>query len=95
MGRDLGGSGLTIGGLATFFAVGCPVCNKLVLLALGTSGALNMFAPIQPIIGVGSLVILAATVRWSLRRRAEGCAVGALRYVFEPTAELPNSSDRA
>ena len=74
-GRDVGGGGLTIGGLATFFAIGCPVCNKIVLLALGTSGALNVFAPIQPLIGIGSLVILAATVRWSLRRRAVGCAL--------------------
>ncbi len=76
-GRDLGGSDLTLGSLATFFAIGCPVCNKIVLLALGTSGALNVFAPIQPLIGVGSLVILAATVRWSLRRRAKGCAIPA------------------
>jgi hypothetical protein len=30
--------GLT-GAIVSFFAVGCPVCNKLVLLALGTSGA--------------------------------------------------------
>ena len=74
-GRDFGSSGLTVGGLAAFFAVGCSVCNKLVLLALGTSGALSVFAPIQPLIGIGSLVILAASVRWSLRRRAEGCAV--------------------
>ncbi|NDA50523.1 MAG: hypothetical protein EBY60_08930, partial [Actinobacteria bacterium] len=29
----------SVGGLLAFFAVGCPVCNKLVLLALGTSGA--------------------------------------------------------
>ena len=74
-GRDLGSSGFTLGGIATFFAVGCSICNKIVLLALGTSGALNVYAPIQPLIGMASLVILAATVRWSLRRRAQGCAV--------------------
>ena len=27
------------GGLLSFFAVGCPVCNKLVVIALGTVGA--------------------------------------------------------
>ena len=74
-GRDLTGSGLTIGSLAAFFAIGCPVCNKIVLLALGTTGALTVFAPIQPIIGIGSLVLLTVTVRWSLRRRASGCRV--------------------
>jgi hypothetical protein len=78
-GRDLTGSGLTLGSLATFFAIGCPVCNKIVLLALGTTCALNVFAPIQPIIGIASLALLAATVRWSLRRRAIGCAVAEAR----------------
>ena len=38
------------GGVLTFFAVGCPVCNKIVLLALGASGALQWFAPIQPLL---------------------------------------------
>jgi len=74
-GPDHTGSGFTIGSLAAFLAIGCPVCNKIVLLALGTSGALNVFAPIQPLIGLGSLVLLGATVVWSLRRRARGCAV--------------------
>jgi len=30
------------GGLLTYFAVGCPVCNKLVLLALGSAGAMTV-----------------------------------------------------
>jgi hypothetical protein len=44
--------------MATFFAVGCPVCNKLVLIALGASGAVQWFAPFQPYlaaIGIGLL----------------------------------------
>jgi len=73
--RDRESGAFTVGGLAAFFAIGCPVCNKLVLLALGTSGALNVFAPIQPLIGVASLVILGVTLRWRLRRRAAGCAI--------------------
>ena len=42
---------MKVGGAGTFlayFAVGCPVCNKLALVALGYSGALQYFAPIQP-----------------------------------------------
>ena len=35
------------GGFLSFLAVGCPICNKLVLLLLGTSGALTYFAPFQ------------------------------------------------
>lgn len=56
-----------IGGLLAFFAVGCPVCNKLVLVALGTTGALELFAPIQPLLAVGSLVLLAVALRVRLR----------------------------
>jgi hypothetical protein len=33
------------GGLLTVLAVGCPICNKLVVLALGTSGAMAWFEP--------------------------------------------------
>src|SRR5690625_69056 len=40
-----------IGGLGAFLAVGCPTCNKLVLLLLGSGGALTYFAPLQPILG--------------------------------------------
>ena len=69
-----------LGGVAsfgTFLAIGCPLCNKLALVLLGTSGALSVWAPIQPVLGAASLVLLAATVVWRLRLRASGatCAV--------------------
>lgn len=51
--------------LLTFFAVGCPVCNKLVLLALGTTGAMKFFEPVQPILAVLSIGLLV----WALLRR--------------------------
>ena len=41
------------GGLLSFLAIGCPICNKLVVLALGLGGALRWFAPIQPLLGGG------------------------------------------
>lgn len=53
------------GGMATFFAVGCPVCNKIVLLALGTTGALQFFAPIQPYLAAASIGLLL----WALASR--------------------------
>lgn len=55
------------GSLLSFFAVGCPVCNKLVLLALGASGALSVFAPIQPILAIASLGLLGYALRARLR----------------------------
>ena len=57
-----------IGGLVSFFAVGCPTCNKVVVLALGTTGALDWFAPAQPILAVVSIGLLA----WALRSRLRG-----------------------
>ncbi|MEG3627691.1 hypothetical protein [Streptomyces poriticola] len=61
-----------LGGLLSFLAVGCPVCNKLVLLLVGTSGALTYWAPLQPLLAVASLVLLAEA---ALRRlsTAEVC----------------------
>ncbi|MET9352617.1 hypothetical protein ABZY14_06275 [Streptomyces sp. NPDC006617] len=48
-----------IGGVLSFFAVGCPVCNKLVLVLLGASGALSYWAPLQPLLAVLSAGLLA------------------------------------
>jgi hypothetical protein len=58
----------SLGGLLSFFAVGCPICNKLVVIALGTSGALTWFAPVQPYLGVVALGLLV----WALRIRLRG-----------------------
>lgn len=40
------------------FAVGCPICNKLVVLTIGVSGALSLWAPAQPVLAALSLVLL-------------------------------------
>lgn len=66
---------LTLGGLLSFLAVGCPICNKLIVLALGISGALRYFAPIQPLLGVASLALLGVTAWTRLRTLRTGCAV--------------------
>ena len=64
---------LTVGGLLSFLAVGCPVCNKLVVLALGFGGAMRWFAPVQPLLGVASLVLLGASAWARLRAVRAGC----------------------
>lgn len=63
-----------VGGLLAYFAVGCPVCNKLVVIALGTSGAMSWFAPLQPVLAVAALVLLVIALRGRLRN-ATSCAV--------------------
>ena len=55
------------GGTLAWFAVGCPVCNKLALLALGYSGAITWFAPIQPFLAVGALILTGVALVWRLR----------------------------
>lgn len=64
-----------LGGLVSYFAIGCPVCNKLVVLALGSSGAMSWFAPLQPLLAVASVGLLAWAL-WTRLRTAESCAVG-------------------
>ena len=60
-GRTLGAT------LLSTFAVACPVCNKLVVAAIGVSGALTYWAPIQPVLGVLSIALLATGLLLRLR----------------------------
>lgn len=76
-----GGAWGVVGGLATFFAVGCPVCNKLVLLALGYAGALQFFEPIQPYLAGSAIALLAAAF--------------VLRVARERTCPLPAAARRS
>jgi hypothetical protein len=61
----------TVGSVLSFLAVGCPVCNKVVVLALGTSGALTYFEPAQPWLGGLSVLLLGYAVwaRFGIGRR--------------------------
>lgn len=45
------------GTVLAWFAVGCPVCNKIALIALGYGGAMTWFAPVQPVLAVGALLL--------------------------------------
>lgn len=72
------------GVMLAVFAVGCPVCNKIILLAIGTSGALGFWAPLQPVLAAVSLAVL--TVAVILRRRQALCG---------PACAVPAEPDRA
>lgn len=66
---------LAAGGLLSFLAVGCPVCNKIVVLAIGASGAINYFAPLQPLLALASTMLLGYAI-W-IRMRSVRAAFGA------------------
>ncbi|MBI3750752.1 MAG: hypothetical protein HY263_03715 [Chloroflexi bacterium] len=72
--RRQGGTLASVAGFGTFLAIGCPACNKVALIVLGTSGALSIYAPLQPLIGALSLGLLVVTVGWRFRLRADGGA---------------------
>ncbi|MEY4229236.1 MAG: hypothetical protein RLZZ362_85 [Actinomycetota bacterium] len=82
----------SVGGLLSFFAVGCPVCNKIVLVALGTTGARQWFEPVQPLLAVASIVLLA----WALRGRLRSAAACPLPRTG-PMVDTPEktTADRA
>lgn len=63
------------GGFLSYLAVGCPICNKVVVLLLGTSGALSVFAPLQLYLGLASLVLLGWALHLRARTLAGRCAV--------------------
>lgn len=67
------GSAMGSGALA-YLAVGCPICNKVVVAVLGVSGALNYFAAVQPLIGILSITIMVLTLRRMVRFISRGTA---------------------
>ncbi len=58
----------SVGAFFSFLAVGCPVCNKIALIALGTSGAMQYFAPVQPYLALFGIVFLL----YALQKRLVG-----------------------
>lgn len=69
-----------VGAFLAWFAVGCPVCNKLALLALGYAGAITWFAPVQPFLGILALGLTAVALVVRLRGQV-ACPLPAARPV--------------
>ena len=67
------------GGVLSLLAVGCPICNKLVVLLLGVSGALTVFGPAQLYLGALSVALLAWTFRLRVRAVVRTCSAPAFR----------------
>ena len=76
-----------VGGFLAFFAVGCPVCNKIALIALGYTGAIQYFAPIQPYLAAASILLLG----YALRKRLIGESQCAVNYQVE-RSDVSNES---
>ena len=72
-----------VGGIITIFAVGCPVCNKIVLLALGATGAMQFFEPVQPYLAAASIGLLGWALYARLTRE-NSCTLPAQSSTQEP-----------
>jgi len=65
-----------LGGFFSFIAVGCPVCNKVALIALGSTGAVKFFAPVQPYIAAAGIALLL----YAVRKRILGESMCSIKY---------------
>ncbi len=82
--RSLTGSGRAFGGaLLSFFSIGCPVCNKVVVLLLGLGGAMTIFNPLRPFLGLASIVLLSVTLFLRLRVVRYGCRLPTQKMVAD------------
>jgi hypothetical protein len=75
--RDAGAKRAGIGsGVLGWLAVSCPVCNKLIVVLLGASGATSTFSPLQPALGGAAIALAAAAIAVRVRAiRRGGCQV--------------------
>jgi hypothetical protein len=81
-------------GIMGWFAVGCPVCNKLVVGLLGASGATSSFAPVQPVLGAVAVALAAGALAVRVRAIRRGACLVPAR-VTEDQALSPAPKRRA
>jgi len=82
--RSIAGTGRAFGGaLLSFFSVGCPVCNKVVVLLLGLGGAMTIFNPLRPFLGLASIVLLGVTLYLRVRVVRYGCRLPTQKTVAD------------
>ncbi len=52
----------TGGAVGGFLSFGCAICNKILILLLGVTGVVTYFMPLQPVLGIISLILLSYAV---------------------------------
>ncbi len=57
----------TTGGVGSFLAFACPICNKLLVLLFGTTILMTYLEPYRPLIGVVSTGLLGAALYWRIK----------------------------
>lgn len=65
------------GGFLADVAVACPACNKIVVLLLGSSGAVTFFGPLQLFLGIAAVALLVVALLLRARAIAGTCPLPA------------------
>ena len=55
------------GGILGLLAFACPICDKLLVLLLGTTFLMAYFDPIRPLLGAVSIILLAYAIEKKLQ----------------------------
>lgn len=71
--RETPGDACAVGGtLGGFLAFGCPICNHVLLLLLGSSATMTYFDPLRPLIGLLSVGLFAGLLAYRRRQYPTG-----------------------
>lgn len=57
----------TAGGMGSFFAFACPICNQLLVVLFGATALLTYFEPYGPVLGFASNGLLAGALYWRVK----------------------------
>jgi len=56
------------GGIGSFLAFGCPVCNKILILLFGATALMTYLEPYRPFLGFTSVAVLGGAVYWRVKQ---------------------------
>lgn len=56
------------GGIGSFLAFGCPICNKLLVLLFGATALMVYLEPYRPILGFVSIALLGGALYWRIKK---------------------------
>ncbi|MFH1752239.1 MAG: hypothetical protein ABH821_04860 [archaeon] len=56
------------GGVGSFLAFGCPICNKLLVILFGATTLITYFEPYRPVLGFVSIVLLVGALYWVIKK---------------------------
>ncbi len=76
--RQSGNISVLGGGVSSFLAVSCPICNVILVSLIGVSSVMVFIEPLRPVIGIIGIALLGIAVYYKYRefRRCDNCGEG-------------------